>query len=130
MYSLNDAEYYCNAKTKEALHREDYMKLLRGETKGIDGYESIVAVERRLGFDFCYRDSKGVFTKPDGTILNGLEETNLKTLTPTEQHIANMAKQGLTNRQIAKELGIAEGTIRTHMSRILIKLKINSRKEL
>jgi two-component system nitrate/nitrite response regulator NarL len=51
-------------------------------------------------------------------------------LTPKENKIAELAKQGLTNRQIAEELGIAEGTIRTHISRILIKLKIKSRKEL
>ncbi|MDD5064971.1 MAG: LuxR C-terminal-related transcriptional regulator [Phycisphaerae bacterium] len=51
-------------------------------------------------------------------------------LTPTEQKIADLAAQGLTNRQIAERLGTAEGTIRTHMSRILIKLNIKSRKEL
>jgi DNA-binding NarL/FixJ family response regulator len=51
-------------------------------------------------------------------------------LTPTESKIADLAKQGMTNRQIAAELGIAEGTIRTHMSRILTKLRIKSRKEL
>jgi DNA-binding NarL/FixJ family response regulator len=51
-------------------------------------------------------------------------------LTPTEQRIADMAAQGLTNRQIAQELGIAEGTIRTHISKILLKLRIKSRKEL
>jgi RNA polymerase sigma factor (sigma-70 family) len=51
-------------------------------------------------------------------------------LTPQEQRIADLAKQGLTNRQIAAELGIAEGTIKTHISRILTKLRINSRKEL
>ena len=51
-------------------------------------------------------------------------------LTPTEQRIADLAKQGKTNRQIAQELSIAEGTVRTHMSKILIKLSIKSRKEL
>jgi RNA polymerase sigma factor (sigma-70 family) len=52
-------------------------------------------------------------------------------LTPTEQKIVNLVKtEKLTNRQIAERLGIAEGTIRTHISRILIKLNIKSRKEL
>jgi len=52
-------------------------------------------------------------------------------LTPTETKIADLIKiEGLTNRQIAERLGIAEGTIRTHMCKILIKLKINSRYEL
>ncbi|HEY5585696.1 MAG TPA: LuxR C-terminal-related transcriptional regulator [Ruminiclostridium sp.] len=53
------------------------------------------------------------------------------TLTPTEQRIADLIKQeSLTNRQIAERLGIAEGTVRTHMSRILIKLNIKSRNEI
>lgn len=130
MYSLNDAEYYYNKKTKEALHRNEYMKLFERETKGINGIDGIVAVQRKLGFEFCYKDSKGIFTKPDGTELNGLEEANLKTLTPTESKIREFAKQGLTNRQIAEQMGIAEGTIRTHISRILLKLKIKSRKDM
>jgi DNA-binding NarL/FixJ family response regulator len=52
------------------------------------------------------------------------------TLTPTEQHIADLAAQGKTNRQIGQELKIAEGTIRTHISKILLKLKIKSRKDI
>lgn len=48
-------------------------------------------------------------------------------LTPTETKIADLAADGLTNRQIAERLDIAEGTVRTHMSRILIKLNITSR---
>lgn len=52
-------------------------------------------------------------------------------LTPMESKIAELIKaEELTNRQIAERLGIAEGTVRTHMSRILIKLNIKSRKEL
>jgi DNA-binding NarL/FixJ family response regulator len=51
-------------------------------------------------------------------------------LTPTEQKVADLAWQGLTNREIAYKMGIAEGTIRTHMSKILLKLNIKSRKEL
>ena len=52
-------------------------------------------------------------------------------LTPTQSKIAELIKrEGLTNRQIAERLGIAEGTIRTHMGKILIKLNIKSRNEL
>lgn len=52
-------------------------------------------------------------------------------LTPTEQKIVDLIQsKNLTNRQIAEQLGIAEGTIRTHMSKILIKLNIKSRVEL
>jgi DNA-binding CsgD family transcriptional regulator len=53
------------------------------------------------------------------------------TLTPTEIRIVKLiASERLTNRQIAERMGIAEGTVRTHISKILIKLNIKSRKEL
>ena len=130
MYSLNDAEYYYNKKTKEALHREDYLKLLKKETEGVKSLDGIMAIERRLGFDFCYRDNKGIFTKPDGTILNGLEETNLQTMTPSEYKVTQLVKQAKRNKEIADIMGIGEGTVRTHLRSIFRKLKIKSRAEL
>lgn len=52
-------------------------------------------------------------------------------LTPTEQKIVDLIKrEKLTNRQIADRIGIAEGTVRTHMGKILIKLNIKSREQL
>ncbi len=130
MYNLNDAEWYYNQKTKEAMHRDDYLKLLDKEVKGNVSIDAIIAVQRRLGFEFCYRYEDGTFKLGDGTVLNGLEETDLEKLTPTEQKVADLAKRGMTNRQIAEELNLAEGTIRTHISKILIKLKIKSRRAL
>lgn len=53
------------------------------------------------------------------------------TLTPTETKIAELiVSEKLTNRQLGERLGIAEGTIRTHVSRILVKLNLKSRKEM
>jgi DNA-binding CsgD family transcriptional regulator len=51
-------------------------------------------------------------------------------LTERERQIVVLTERGLTSRQIAAELGIAVGTVRTHMSRALAKLGSASRRSL
>lgn len=48
-------------------------------------------------------------------------------LTPQQFRIATLLAQGLLNKQIAWELGIAENTVKVHMSTILRKLNVNNR---
>jgi len=74
MFSLADAEYFYCKKTKKVMHRKAYEKLLKQKTKDIKSYDGIEAVQRRMGFDFCYKDSSGKFTLPNGTALEGLTE--------------------------------------------------------
>lgn len=51
-------------------------------------------------------------------------------LTQREQEIASLVARGLTNRQIAKTLGLAPRTADTHVSNILRKLGLSSRTDL
>ncbi len=74
MFSLADAEYFYSKRTKKVMHRKNYEKLLEQKTKSVQSYDGIVAVQTKMGFNFCYKDSKGVFTNPDGTIIEGLTE--------------------------------------------------------
>lgn len=48
-------------------------------------------------------------------------------LTPQQFRIATLLAQGLLNKQIAWELGIAENTVKVHMSTILRKLGVHNR---
>lgn len=48
-------------------------------------------------------------------------------LTPQQFRIATLLAQGLLNKQIAWELGIAENTVKVHMSTILRKLSVHNR---
>ena len=48
-------------------------------------------------------------------------------LTAREQEVALLVAQGLTNRQIAKQLVVSERTVDHHVSRILRKLNVGSR---
>jgi two-component system nitrate/nitrite response regulator NarL len=48
-------------------------------------------------------------------------------LSPREQQILTLVAEGWTNKQIARELGVAESTIKIHIQHILRKLKLESR---
>lgn len=48
-------------------------------------------------------------------------------LTPREYDILAVLARGFSNTQIATELTITEATVKTHVSRVLSKLKVNSR---
>ena len=50
-------------------------------------------------------------------------------LTRREHEVAHLLRRGLTNRQIASELVIAEGTVGIHVDHILAKLGFHSRAE-
>lgn len=59
-----------------------------------------------------------------------LRSTGVHALTPTERRIADMAAPGLTNREIAQALFVAEKTVETHLGSIYRKLSISSRSQL
>jgi ATP/maltotriose-dependent transcriptional regulator MalT len=48
-------------------------------------------------------------------------------LTPTEQRVAELTAQGLTNSQIGAQMFVARSTVKTHLERIYAKLGIHSR---
>jgi DNA-binding NarL/FixJ family response regulator len=51
-------------------------------------------------------------------------------LTRREQQVAALAKSGLSNKGIAKSLGLSEGTVKHHVHTILQKLGIRRRSAL
>lgn len=51
-------------------------------------------------------------------------------LTDREQEIVSWVMQGMTNKEIAAQLGISEKTVKTHLGNIFSKLKISRRLQL
>jgi two-component system, NarL family, response regulator DevR len=55
------------------------------------------------------------------------EDGRLADLTPREREILALIGEGLTNRQIGKELFLSEKTVKNHISRLLAKLGVERR---
>jgi DNA-binding CsgD family transcriptional regulator len=56
--------------------------------------------------------------------------TGWESLTPSEQRIASLVAEGLTNPQIAERLFLSRRTVETHVSHALTKLELSSRVQL
>jgi len=60
----------------------------------------------------------------------GLRRGSRHDLTPTEERVAHMVANGLTNREVASALFISHKTVEANLSRIFRKLGIRSRRDL
>jgi DNA-binding CsgD family transcriptional regulator len=63
--------------------------------------------------------------RPRRVVLTGLDS-----LTASERRIAELARQGLTNREIAQTLFITARTVEGHLTSVFRKLGVDSRDEL
>jgi NarL family two-component system response regulator LiaR len=68
-----------------------------------------------------------------GCLLRELSEhrdaARLNPLTKREQEVMQLVAQGLSNREVARDLNLSEGTVKIHVSSILSKLNVSSRTE-
>lgn len=55
------------------------------------------------------------------------QETTLGALTPTQLKVLEGVNLGLLNKQIAHDLGIAEATVKAHMTALMRKLNVHNR---
>ncbi len=56
--------------------------------------------------------------------------TGIIQLTPREQEVLYLISTGLTNRDIAQQLYISEGTVKTHVTHLLNRLNLRNRAQL
>ena len=63
--------------------------------------------------------------RPRNVVVSGVNS-----LTASERRIAELASQGLTNREIAQTLFVTARTVEGHLTSIFRKLQLNSRNEL
>lgn len=62
-------------------------------------------------------------------IKNKLQNSPFSILTPRETEILAQLAEGLSNKGIARNLGISDGTVKLHVKAILRKLEVHSRVE-
>ncbi len=96
------------------------------QVRGSDLVDSI----RRVGAGESILDP-GVTARVLERIRNPKEDEDplLSRLTPTELRIVEMIADGLTNRQIAERVHLAEKTVKNYVSAILGKLEVSRRAE-
>ncbi|MFG3121685.1 response regulator [Streptomyces sp. NPDC048201] len=73
------------------------------------------AVTRRLIAEFAGQPAR----RADRSVLDGL--------TPREREVLACVGEGLSNAETGERLAMAEGTVKTHVSRLLAKLGLRSR---
>jgi FixJ family two-component response regulator len=90
-------------------------------TKPFDADHLIVAVEAALARDRVARAARSVTDAVEG---------RLATLTVRERQVLELVVAGRLNKQTARDLGIAEKTVKVHRGRMMEKMKVGSVAEL
>jgi two-component system nitrate/nitrite response regulator NarL len=114
--------------------QDDLIKALRAGANGyllrtIEPEELITSLQDMIAGNLVLaREFTGVLAQ----ILNGEldisgERAALAGLTPRELEILCHISAGKSNKVIAKELGISDGTVKLHVKSILRKLQVHSR---
>jgi len=85
--------------------------------------ESVVAQEMTGKLVAAYRDAAAVST-PAGPVLPA---SKVAQLSPREQEILRGVARGASNKEIGRDLGIAETTVKIHVQHVLRKLDVSSR---
>ena len=100
-----------------ALPKEEIVRVLRS------GAETIVFKDQPASVLIsCVRQ---VFTAREG--LKPETSDCMSDLTPREREVAKCAAAGARNKEIARQLGISEGTVKSHLFRAYSKLRVSNR---
>lgn len=120
---------------------EDVLKALRS---GAHGYvlkgvraaglceiiQNVVAGERYVSPALAARilaEMRGNADRRSQPVSEGLDALHL--LTPREEQILTLVSDGKSNKEVAREIGLQEKTIKHHMTSILQKLQVRNRTE-
>jgi DNA-binding CsgD family transcriptional regulator/tetratricopeptide (TPR) repeat protein len=117
---------------EQARARADLGALLRRSNRRVDARQMLrqaVDAAHRIGAsalaDRAETELRATGAKPRRVLLTGLEA-----LTGSERRIAELAAEGLTNREIAQCLFVTDRTVEGHLTHVFSKLEVNARTEL
>lgn len=85
--------------------------------------EAEAAVRAFQSFDTALGAARDLVTQADGRKPGAIR------LTPRQQQVADMLREGASNREISSSLGVTEGTVKLHVSAILKRLGVRNRTE-
>jgi DNA-binding NarL/FixJ family response regulator len=99
---------------------DNLAEAVRGALRGESQMDPTVA--RKVLREFQHVTIAGKATTPPTR-----EEEPLEKLTDREEEILKLLAAGLSNKEIAQQLSLSEGTVKNHISAILAKLHANDR---
>lgn len=109
------ARGYCSLGIDDALLRKAAESILQGE----------VWASRRI-VSSLFEEYQAAFYRLQG-LSRKFTMTSLNSLTSREYEVTCLLKRGATNREIARELKVAERTVKAHMTAIFRKLGVSDR---
>jgi DNA-binding NarL/FixJ family response regulator len=118
-YLLKDLPAYNLAQAIQAVHRGIY-QLDPAVVDQVKALLSLAQAKREAGQAECAAPGHAHYTP----VANASKPTDL---TERELEVLRLIAKGATNREIAKELVISEGTVKNHISNILSRLNVRDR---
>lgn len=112
--------------------RLSYGEWLRRENRRVDAREQLRIAHEKLsamGADGFAGRARHELLATGEKVRKRRDETRDE-LTPQEEHIASLARDGRTNPEIGAELFISPRTVEWHLRKVFTKLGISSRKGL
>ena len=112
--------------------RLHYGEWLRRERRRVDAREQLRQAHHAfvaMGAEAFAERARRELLATGEKVRKRLDETRDE-LTPQEERIARLARQGLTNPEIGAQLFISPRTVESHLRKVFTKLDISSRNEL
>jgi predicted ATPase/DNA-binding CsgD family transcriptional regulator len=99
---------------------------------GEKSFERLRAEGRRMSLEdaMAYAVEPSKVLKRDGESAEHRTQRRTGLLAPREREVAALITEGKTNREIAAQLSISEGTVEAHVQHILNKLSMNTRAQI
>jgi DNA-binding CsgD family transcriptional regulator len=109
-----------------------YGEWLRGENRRVEARDQLRAAHRQFTFigmrAFAERARRELLATGEAVREYGVETR--EQLTPQEEQIARLARDGLSNPEIGAQLFLSARTVQYHLRKVFTKLGISSRRQL
>jgi NarL family two-component system response regulator YdfI len=113
---------------------DDDQYIVRGLRAGARGY-LLKDTDRNVLYETIRAAARGESLLPADVVdkvvahLQGPQPVQTETLSPRETQVLALLAEGAANKEIARELGISERTVKAHVTGIMNKLGASSRTE-
>ncbi len=91
--------------------------------------DELIAAVRAVGAGGTFHDSETTRRLTEGTLGREQSDLIMSKLSHQEDTVAHHLAEGLTNKEIAEEMGLAEKTVKNYVSNLLSKMGMSRRSQ-